>query len=1168
MPNSNETHASNRPATSPPAADGVTVDGGARAETGDVTRANDTPADTVSADGTPVVAGYDIESEIARGGMGVVYTAVDRAFGREVAVKVMLPGMSAAAFDREARITARLPHPGIPPVHALGSLPDGRPFLAMKLIRGDTLKDLLEARADPTADRARLLAAFEHMCQAVGYAHAQGIVHRDLKPANVMVGAFGEVQVMDWGLAKEIGGAEPEAAAPDAGGALEDIAATVAGQIKGTPAYMAPEQARGEPVDARADVFALGGILAAILTGKPPFAGNSVLDTIIRAAQAELGDTFARLDASGADAELVALCKRCLAAKADDRFANGTALTEAVAAYRAGVDARLRKAERDRAAAEARAREEQNTRREAEKRAEAERTTRREAEARADAERREADAERAKGAEQKKRRRVQLVLAGVVAAVLAGAGIATALVIEKRAADKLAAEQKQAEERFAAEQKRQADLKAADEKARAEQRQTKADALIDEALMVSDTSAVPRLVADLKEFADLTGPKLRAQAEQPIDSRAGLHARLALLASEPARAAELAAYVPVCKPEELPVVAQFLKPHAGAVAPGLWAVLEDAKATGAKRVRAAGALAALAPEDERWAALAPAVSDAATRATPAEFVTVLAALEPVRAKLVPVLLTQYPELRRDIEGGKLDVPGLVGAATAFDRAANLLARYAERPEDLAELALLADPRHYELFAPTLRAKRADVAPVLAAELAKKPPEKLAVDKFDAALVAWGKRRGYAAAVLVALGEGARVWPLFAFPKNGDPTARSYLLERLVVVGADAGALLARYETEANVSAKLALLVALGELPLSAVPVGEREALTAKLLVQYREHADPGLHGAIDWLLRQKWGKGKELADIDAELAKATRGAVLAREFAGAAVPLAGPLLPAPAVAQGKDWFVNGEGQTFAVVRGPVEFSLGSPLSEPGRMDGDEHWHAKRIGRSFAIATKEVTVEQFLRFRPKHDWIKRYSPGPDTPAVNVEWYDCAAYCNWLSAREGIPRDQWCYDPNAQGDYAEGMKIRPGHLKLTGYRLPTEAEWEFACRAGAVTARHYGRGEELLPRYVWFDKISEDRAWPVGRLRPNELGLFDGLGNANEWCEDPGTYYTTTQREDIGASNNALIDERLSRLLRGGAFDFQPVIVRCANRFSGVRPGSRSSAFGFRPLRTLP
>src|SRR4051812_524800 len=133
-----------------------------------------------SAAGVLVVPGYDLLPEIARGGMGVVYRARDIAFDREVAVKVMLPGMSAAAFVREARITARLPHPGIPPVHALGELADGRRFLAMKLIRGDTLDRVLKQCADLAADRGKLLAAFEQVCQAVGFAHSQGVIHRDL----------------------------------------------------------------------------------------------------------------------------------------------------------------------------------------------------------------------------------------------------------------------------------------------------------------------------------------------------------------------------------------------------------------------------------------------------------------------------------------------------------------------------------------------------------------------------------------------------------------------------------------------------------------------------------------------------------------------------------------------------------------------------------------------------------------------------------------------------------------------------------------------------------------------------------------------------------------------------------------------------------------------------
>ena len=256
-----------------------------------------------------------------------------------------------------------------------------------------------------------------------------------------------------------------------------------------------------------------------------------------------------------------------------------------------------------------------------------------------------------------------------------------------------------------------------------------------------------------------------------------------------------------------------------------------------------------------------------------------------------------------------------------------------------------------------------------------------------------------------------------------------------------------------------------------------------------------------------------------------------------------------------------------MVRGPVEFTLGSPVSEPGRTEQNEPPHRKRISRTFAIGTKEVTVAEFLRFRPKHDWLKRYSPGADTPAVTMTWYEAAEYCNWLSEREGIPADQWCYEQNTAGKYDEGMRIKTGHLKLTGYRLPTEVEWEYACRGGAVTSRYHGRGEDLLPRYGWFAKNAEDRAWPVGQLRPNELGLFDTLGNALEWTEDPAVGYAIFQREDMEKGQFSLLDERMSRLLRGGSFGHLPILVRSAGR-DFHRPGTRFYYGGFRPTRTLP
>jgi tetratricopeptide (TPR) repeat protein len=296
----------------------------------------------------PTIPGYRITAEIAKGGMGRVYAGHDLTLDREVAIKTLLPGANAARFVSEAKITARLPHPNIPPVHALGEV-DGTPWLAMKYVHGQTLADLLNERATPQSEWPRFVHIFEQIAQAVGFAHRRGIIHRDLKPLNVMVGEFGEVQVMDWGLAKST--ATGFEASPEAESDGSDVQQTMVGAVMGTPGYMAPEQARGEVVDARADVFALGAVLATILTGRPAFVGSTVRETIDLAARAELTDVLQRVQASGADAELIDLCQSCMKAQAEDRPADALVVAERVAEYRRGVDERLKQAESERTAA-------------------------------------------------------------------------------------------------------------------------------------------------------------------------------------------------------------------------------------------------------------------------------------------------------------------------------------------------------------------------------------------------------------------------------------------------------------------------------------------------------------------------------------------------------------------------------------------------------------------------------------------------------------------------------------------------------------------------------------------------------------------------------------------------------------------------------------------------
>jgi eukaryotic-like serine/threonine-protein kinase len=219
---------------------------------------------------------YQLRQPVGQGGMGTVFLAFDRTLEREVAVKVLRTGLgdpdAAARLAREARIMARLEHPGIVPVHDAGVLPDGRLFYVMKLVRGERLE-----RVARTVSIADLLRLFLRVCETVGFAHAQGVVHRDLKPSNVMVGSFGEVLVLDWGIARltrdtaqqpaETGDASPGEADRNAPVTTAEEADTAPGAVLGTPGFMAPEQAQGwhHLVDARTDVYALGAILRALL---------------------------------------------------------------------------------------------------------------------------------------------------------------------------------------------------------------------------------------------------------------------------------------------------------------------------------------------------------------------------------------------------------------------------------------------------------------------------------------------------------------------------------------------------------------------------------------------------------------------------------------------------------------------------------------------------------------------------------------------------------------------------------------------------------------------------------------------------------------------------------------------------------------------------------------
>jgi serine/threonine protein kinase/formylglycine-generating enzyme required for sulfatase activity len=391
-----------------------------------------------------------------------------------------------------------------------------------------------------------------------------------------------------------------------------------------------------------------------------------------------------------------------------------------------------------------------------------------------------------------------------------------------------------------------------------------------------------------------------------------------------------------------------------------------------------------------------------------------------------------------------------------------------------------------------------------------------------------------------LGNEQALWN--ALRASTDNSVRSYIIDRWAKCGGRSDLLVDRLLQPIPIDESRAIVLTLGNFTEQQINEKWRTQVVKRVDLpgRFRTDPDPGMHAAIRWLLL-RWGRQADIERIESELR--------------AEPP------------QDKDWYVSTHGHTMTVLK-PAIFLMGSPENEEQRGQ-EELLHECRIERSFSIAQQETTVAQFNAFSSKSGREKlKLLPGPDNldpqcPARLITWSAAAAYCNWLSREAGLDENQWCYEQDST--YSSVYRPVEGYLGRNGFRLPTEAEWEFACRANTSTPRHFGYSTDLLPRYAHSLRRSlTGRKERVAELLPNDFGMFDVYGNAHEWCNDIRMSYVGQTDADAGGPRWDKLSSDMPLVLRGLAAG-DVAIPRSALRDRGLL-GHTTPAIGFRIART--